>query len=359
MTHIGRLFAVYSNQPRKISLRWRFLCWRAYASTSTATEVVTLAYQRFYHRAQSSPSSNKSSQTFQAPIIFIHGLLASSNTYRTLLRRDDWAPGREIFAVDLRNHGSSPHHPEMSYEAMIGDMKAFMHEHRIEKACLMGHSMGGKVGMAFALAFPDRVTQLVVVDTAPVSYAPSEQQMYQKLDFNSPEGIVVAMSDVARQSPRFRSRSQVDDALRMHGVTDSRIRQFVLTNLVPDANQSGEYRWRVHVEALRSSIHRLMDVPDIMRSAVHPMDPRPVFADQDVTAHSSSEMRGTLPYEGPCLFVKGSKSPYILEQHLPSLRKWFPAASIQVIEGAGHWLQNEQPDAFVSVVNQFLADKST
>ena len=108
-----------------------------------------------------------------SPLIVLHGLLGSLDNWQPLGRR--FAAHFEVFAVDLRNHGQSPHHEDVSYEVMAADLDEFMRTHGLPRANLLGHSMGGKVAMQFALQHPTEVERLVVVDVSPRAY-PSRHQ---------------------------------------------------------------------------------------------------------------------------------------------------------------------------------------
>jgi pimeloyl-ACP methyl ester carboxylesterase len=98
-------------------------------------------------------------------LIVLHGLFGSGTNWRSLARglSDDC----EVHLLDLRNHGRSPHADSMVYPEMADDLRAYMDAHGLEAAAILGHSMGGKVAMCFALDAPGRVTRLVVVDIAP------------------------------------------------------------------------------------------------------------------------------------------------------------------------------------------------
>ena len=73
----------------------------------------------------------------------------------------------QVYVLDARNHGNSPHVSKMSYESMSEDTVMFMKEHGSRSWTLIGHSMGGKTAMVTALNYPDLVDKLVVVDIAP------------------------------------------------------------------------------------------------------------------------------------------------------------------------------------------------
>ncbi len=70
----------------------------------------------------------------------------------------------------MRNHGGSPHAPDMRYPALAEDVRDTLRALDIEKAAVVGHSMGGKAAMALALRWPQDVGRLLVSDIAPVSY---------------------------------------------------------------------------------------------------------------------------------------------------------------------------------------------
>ena len=116
------------------------------------------------------PASSASADTERTPVVFIHGLLGSSINFRTICKKKDISGSRDAYSVDLRNHGASPHHADMSWDVMALDTKSFLESQKIQKAHVVGHSLGGKVAMATALLFPDIVERLVVVDIAPVDY---------------------------------------------------------------------------------------------------------------------------------------------------------------------------------------------
>jgi len=282
--------------------------------------VVPLAY----YKLEPKKASIQSGVQKLAPVVVLHGILASGNTYRSVLKRDDFVPEREVYAVDLRNHGASPHVQEMSYEAMSKDVKCFLEDNGIAKACILGHSMGGKVGMHFALENPDMVSELVVVDIAPVTY----QQ--ESMDKNLPSEAVYAM---AKTKPhQCKSRSEIDKALEQEGLTSERVRQFVLTNLIPDDEKPGYYKWRVNLHSLVDSMEAMLNFPSIPTDRV---------------------------FQGPTLFLRGENSPYIQPAiHEPLIRRYFPHAVIRSIPNADHWLIAQEPDQFIRIVNEFLSSNS-
>lgn len=99
----------------------------------------------------------------KAPLVCIHGAGASSVVWMDLVRRV--APRRRVVAPDLPGHGQSDRwHGESIevYRDAVGTVAATL---KLEKAVLVGHSMGGAIALACALAWPERVAALVLVCT--------------------------------------------------------------------------------------------------------------------------------------------------------------------------------------------------
>ena len=103
------------------------------------------------------------------PLLVLHGLFGSGSHWRDVAR--DLADSHTVHCVDLRNHGASPWADSMEYTEMADDVLLLMDRLELKQAKLIGHSMGGKTAMALALLHPQRVSRLVVVDIAPLSYA--------------------------------------------------------------------------------------------------------------------------------------------------------------------------------------------
>src|SRR5690606_9374454 len=102
------------------------------------------------------------------PLVILHGLLGSSRNWQTAGK--DLAERFHVAALDLRNHGSSPHADEMSYAAMMADVLAWMDARGLGRVTLLGHSMGRILAMLLACRHPERIERLIVVDIAPKDY---------------------------------------------------------------------------------------------------------------------------------------------------------------------------------------------
>jgi esterase len=241
------------------------------------------------------------------PLLVLHGLLGSHQNLLPACRA--FAGQFQVFAIDQRNHGHSPHHDEMRHNLMADDIARFMDRHGIATAHLLGHSMGGKTVMQFALNHPARVRKLVVVDMSPRAYGPRFAT------------LLTALREL--QPAQFKTRLEADQALSLT-VPETSLRQFVLKNLMPDDH--GGYRWRNNIEAIAGNYDRL-------REAV----------------------QGTKPFAGMSLFVLGGKSDYVGDNDRLEIRRLFPSAQFETIADAGHWVHAEKPGEFAAAVLKFLA----
>lgn len=69
---------------------------------------------------------------------------------------------RHVISLDARNHGSSPHTPDMSYSLMAKDVTLLLKRLDVPKVDYMGHSLGGRVGMLLALTQPQLIDRYVI-----------------------------------------------------------------------------------------------------------------------------------------------------------------------------------------------------
>jgi pimeloyl-ACP methyl ester carboxylesterase len=218
------------------------------------------------------------------------------------------APGFRVIALDMRNHGDSPHGADMRYPTMAADVRETLLSLGVETAAVIGHSMGGKAAMALALSEPSLVGRLLVADIAPVIYQ------------HSNETIAAALAAIPL-TPSL-TRAEADAAL-VAAVPAPDIRAFLLQNL----RFGADARWRIGLAEIADAVRDLEGWVDLP---------------------------GT--YEGPSLFVTGANSGYVLPEHRPIIRKQFPAARFVAIKGAGHWVHADNPAGFLSVVEAFLHD---
>jgi esterase len=239
------------------------------------------------------------------PLAIMHGLFGSARNWAGAAKAlsADW----RTVAMDLRNHGASPWADAMDYPAMGADVWETLEAEGADDApVIMGHSMGGKTAMAATLSRPEDVRALVVVDIAPVAYG------------HSNEAYLDAMRDMDLSA--IARRADADAALAA-SVPEPPLRAFLLQNLL---FEDGAARWRLNLDAIAASMGALTDFP---------FD------------------AATARYDGPALFIGGS-----LSEHEDAIKSFFPQARIETIQGAGHWVHAEAPDAFMAALTGFLSD---
>ena len=241
-----------------------------------------------------------------APLIILHGLLGSADNWRSTSRR--LGAHYQVFALDLRNHGRSPHSGVVGYDVMAADVREFMERQRLHPIMLLGHSMGGKVAMQFALEYSEQVDRLIVVDIAPKAYEPSQRYL-----LNAMRSLDLSL---------YKSFVEVDAALAPD-VSSESLRQFLLKNLARE--EDGRLRWKIHLEAIDRNYDKLL---------------------RGLAAERS--------FNKPTLFIRGGQSTYIEDGDVPMIRQMFPQAEIATLRDAGHWVHVDAPEEFFQTVMNFL-----
>jgi esterase len=241
------------------------------------------------------------------PLIILHGLFGFLDNWQTLAKY--FAQHYKVYLVDLRNHGRSPHSLDFSYPLMAADLLEFINDHHIQQPAIMGHSMGGKVAMHFALHHPEKLSKLIVVDMAPKAYPPHHQD------------ILTGLKAVDLKS--MSSRTEADQALARH-IPEEGVRQFLAKNLY--RQQDNTFAWRMNLPVIEEKIEEV-----------------------------GKETRAEGAFSKPSLFIRGANSRYIQpEKDLDRILELFPAATLETIEGAGHWVHAEKPQELFNHVVRFL-----
>lgn len=240
------------------------------------------------------------------PLIILHGLLGSLDNWQTLAKK--YAAHFTVFIIDLRNHGKSPHSTDFSYDLMTQDIYNFCEQNHIYSTNVLGHSMGGKVAMQFALENEDMVNKLIVADIAPVVYKAHHQQIFEAL-------LSVDLS-------KAKERDDVEEILSKY-IDEKSVVQFLMKGLT--RNTDLQFEWKFNVQALWNNYNKILDV-----------------------------FKTNKTFYKPCLFLKGEYSKYILPQYEKDIYQYFPHAKVEQINKAGHWLHAENPTDFFDKSMQFL-----
>lgn len=240
------------------------------------------------------------------PIIILHGLFGTLDNWQTIAKK--LAENHMVFIIDQRNHGKSPHSDEFSYKIMAEDLKEFMFQHHIYEAIIMGHSMGGKVAMRFALDYPDMVSKLIVVDIAPKKYKGGHQTIFE------------AMFDLDLEN--LTDRRAIDEALKVK-IPDDGIRLFLMKNLA--RQKEGGYRWKMNLPVLYKNYQEILSTIEVDDA-----------------------------YDDEVLFIRGGQSKYIRDEDILDIQEIFPLMQLETIPNTGHWLHAEAPKIFIKIVNNFI-----
>ena len=236
-------------------------------------------------------------------MIVLHGLFGMLDNWKTFARHME---GFEVFLVDQRNHGKSPRSDDFSYPLLAMDILEFLDDHDLKSVILLGHSMGGKAAIQMAHDYPDRISQLIIVDITTKYYPPGHTEI-----FDAVLGLDLEM---------IKSRREADDALSKH-INNLGVRQFLLKNL--SRQSEGGFKWKANFKSLKENYDSILSAIDIRNSV-----------------------------QVETLFIRGSKSDYIRIEDDKLLSSEFSNFKIKTIE-AGHWVHAEKLEEMVQVVEDF------
>jgi len=240
------------------------------------------------------------------PIIILHGLFGSSDNWLTQGKL--FASRYKVFSVDQRNHGQSSHSDDFDYPSMVSDLGEFITDHQIKNPVILGHSMGGKTAMNFALAHPDKIEKLIVVDISPRAY---DLEHYTIL-----EGLkAISVASIS-------SRNEADEILANH-VPEPGVRQFLLKNL--QRNSTNGFSWKINLPVITEKLSNI-----------------------------GVDLQFPGQFKKPTLFVRGLKSSYITDVDWKRITEIFPAAQLESLD-TGHWVQAEKPQEFADVIMKWLS----
>ena len=241
------------------------------------------------------------------PLIIIPGLFGSTANWRAVAKR--LGESHKVIVVDQRNHGRSPHADSQTYADMVQDIRQLCDHHSLDKIVLCGHSMGGKVAMLFALEYPAMVSKLAILDIAPIAYAYSHAPHIRallELDLSS-----------------LKSRSDADRQLHQ-SIPDIATRMFLLQSLT---GSPGQYQWRLNLPVLLEYMQEMTGFPEVSLSS-----------------------------QVDVLFLAGTLSEYLRDQHHAKISGLFPNSQFISIPNAGHWLHAEQPEQVIDIINNFIQE---
>lgn len=240
------------------------------------------------------------------PLLVFHGLFGMLDNWSAFGK--EMAEFFPVHLLDLRNHGKSFHSEQMSHDDMANDILNYIGVHKLNKINLLGHSLGGKAVMQFAISYPEKVEKLIVADIAPKAYPPHHQ------------GIIKALQSVDFNV--VNSRQEAETILAQY-IPEKAVIQFLAKNIYWTEDKKLAFRFNLKTLAEKYAEY----VSKGIKSGV---------------------------FEGDALFLAGETSNYILPQDAFAIKQQFPNSKIETIPNAGHWVQADNPVDFKAAVKKFI-----
>lgn len=241
------------------------------------------------------------------PLVILHGLFGSLDNWQTLAKK--WSEHYSVYIVDLPNHGKSYHTDTFSYDEMAHAVASLCDDLGLTNINLIGHSMGGKTAMNFAVNHPDKLKKLIVVDIAPKPYAPHHDQILEGLFSFKPSELT--------------NRKEADEIMSKV-IEHTGVRLFLLKNL--KRADEGGFEWKMNLDLLSKEVNKVIETTEI-----------------------------NFPLNIPTLFIRGELSNYILASDFDDIYSKFPQAEIKTVEQAGHWVHAEKPAELFELIKTFVA----
>jgi pimeloyl-ACP methyl ester carboxylesterase len=241
------------------------------------------------------------------PLIILHGLLGSLDNWQTIANK--LQNGFIVYLLDQRNHGKSLHTQEHSYKLMAEDLMEFYQQQNILSAHVLGHSMGGKTAMQFALNYPEKVNKLIVVDMGIKNYPPKQREIFDAL-------FSIELSKI-----RYRADAE---KILLEKINDFTTRQFILKNLSRNTNRT--YQWKFNLQSLHKNYE----------------------------SEINALVTGNSPFTGKVMFIRGEKSDYILNDDWLEIQNLFPNSKLTTVKDAGHWVHADKPAELSNIILNFL-----
>lgn len=260
------------------------------------------------------------------PLLLLHG-------GRDHCRNWDWVAERlcadwHVIAPDLRGHGDSQWCPSgtYTYDAYLWDLLALVEHLGIDRASIIGHSLGGNIALRFAAAFPERVCQLVCIEglgtspdevertyAAPYSQRLRENALYRQRLLSRPRQGYTTLEQALKH---YHKRNPSLTATQARHLVNHGLRQL----------DDGHYTWKFD---------------DLSRKPSQ-------------TCASESEILQLIEsVECPVLLPWGGRSFFSLEENRERISA-FAGARVRLYPEAGHWPHHMVLDGFVEDVMAFL-----
>ncbi|MEM9385596.1 MAG: alpha/beta hydrolase [Pseudomonadota bacterium] len=235
------------------------------------------------------------------PVLCVHGLGGSSNFWRAVV--NGLGDGYRLIVPDLPSAARSANDPSLSIESLAGDMLAVLDALGVDKARVMGHSMGTIVCQHLTVMAPERVQDLVLL--GPLAQPPEPAR-----------GALMDRAGLARREG-------------MTGIADT----------IADVALS---------TATKST---LPDIQGFVREMVIRQDPQGYA--QSCEALSRAQAADASAITCPCLLITGDEDKVAPPANVEALGSALPSARVLVLDGCGHWTLNEKPTEVIAAIQAF------
>ena len=264
------------------------------------------------------PRTTPLTQPEGPPLLFIHGFLGHQQNWSSVGRLCSEALGCRTIRIDLRSHGRSGSGDDMTFQSMAADVHETLQHVGVERAAVVGHSLGGKVAIQLASMHPDAVANLSVVDIAPVVY---ESRSLDHLD------ILDCMRRV--DFSVCSSAAEVDAQLQVNGIEAAPVRN-LLCSSIRSVRGHGPIAFNPDVAALTRHYDDILQVPTMDSAALGPI---------------------------PTMFMRGAFSRYLTQEHMESLIPvHFGECRRETVEDSGHWVHAQKPVETAALLTSFYRD---
>jgi esterase len=250
------------------------------------------------------------------PVVLVHGSRLHAHVWNHFSRR--FSERYHVIALDQRGHGDSAWAPQDGYqmENFYQDLRAVVEARELSRFTLIGHSLGGRVSMLYAHRHPELLERLVLVDITPgrppatvaVPGEVSDDDRTAPGEFDTPEAALAHLKRLMPRAPAPLVEESVRYGLRR---TDA-----------------GRYTWKYDPAFLSGRRSR---------------------------ANGADLWSAVKSIPTPTLLQYGSHSNVVNRELAARMAETMPSCTVERIEGAGHGLFTDQPEAFAESVERFLA----
>jgi pimeloyl-ACP methyl ester carboxylesterase len=255
-------------------------------------------------------------------LILIHGGRDHCRSFDRIarsLRRD-----YHVLAPDLRGHGDSEWTKGSSYALpeYVYDLTGLARLTGANEVTIVGHSMGGMIGLAYAGTFPDKVSKLVVLDGVVVAPTAQKAQIHDRM-----AKWISQLDALAAREPR--NYRTIADAAAQMSAHNRRLKPELALHLATHGtkpNGGGTLSWKFDPYQRAMAPHRLW--PD------------------DYIALWSHITCPTL--------LLGADESFLGDPKASGVLNHFKQARADIVAGAGHWLHHDKPDEVLGLVRSFL-----